>query len=177
MLLQLTQTETLQKFTSTQIDTDMIQTTFYPYWTFAADAFGRTLFNKADSYVVTPKNLKRGDMNSYRPEQGYGVQYIHLGATIPMLEAGMGSAIHPETLMRSFRKTFDRAWFHAASMEASNGEPHCVHTWVDGENLEVGVFRLYPSKESAEFAQKSTTDSGDFILDVSQFEHLKTISA
>ena len=155
----------------------MIQTTFYPYWTFAADAFGRTLFNKADSYVVTPKNLKRGDMNSYRPEQGYGVQYIHLGATIPMLEEGMGSAIHPEKLMRSFRGAFDRAWFHAASMEESNGEPHCVHTWVDGENLEVGVFRLYPSKESAEFAQKSTTDSGDFILDVSQFEHLETISA
>ena len=154
----------------------MIQTTFYPYWTFAADAFGRTLFNKADCYVVTPKNIKRGDMNSYRPEQGYGIQYMHLGATIPMLEEGMDSAVHSETLMRRFRKQFDEAWFQAASMEESNGKPHCVHTWVDGENLEVGVFRLYPYKHRAEFAERSTTDSGNFILDVSQLEHLEIIS-
>ena len=152
----------------------MIQPTFYPYWTFAADAFGRTLFNKADCYVVTPTNIKQGNMDSYRPTQGYGVQSPHLGATIPMLEEGMDSARHPETLMRSFRKQFDRAWFHAASLE-SEGKPHCVHTWVDGENLEVGVFRLYPHKHSAEFAQ-NTTDWGDFILDVSQLEHLETIS-
>ena len=155
----------------------MIQTTFHPYWTFAADAFGRTLFNKADCYVVTPKNIKRGDMNSYRPEQGYGIQYMHLGATIPMLyEEGMYSAVHPETLMRSFRREFDKAWFQAASMEESNGKPHCVHTWVDGEDLQVGVFRLYPSKHRAEYAERSTTDSGDFILDVSQLEHLEIIS-
>jgi len=153
----------------------MIQPTFYPYWTFAADAFGRTLFNKADCYVVTPTNIKQGNMDSYRPDQGYGVQYTHLGATLPMLEEGMNSAVHTETMMRSFRREFDRAWFHAASLE-SEGKPHCVHTWVDGENLEVGVFRLYPHKHSAEFAQRSTTDSGDFILDVSQLEHLETIS-
>jgi len=155
----------------------MIQTTFHPYWTFAADAFGRTLFNKADCYVVTPKNIKQGDMNSYRPEQGFGIQYMHLGATIPMLyEEGMYSAVHPETLMRSFRREFDKAWFQAASMEESNGKPHCVHTWVDGEDLQVGVFRLYPSKHRAEYAERSTTDSGDFILDVSQLRHLEIIS-
>lgn len=154
----------------------MIPITFHPYWTFAADAFGRTLFNKADCYVVTPKNIKQGDMDSYRPTQGYGVQYTNLRVTIPMLEEGMNSAVHTEILMRSFRGVFDRAWFHAASLEEGNGKPHCVHTWVDGENLEVGVFRLYSDKHSAEFAQRSTTDSGDFILDVSQLEHLETIS-
>lgn len=154
----------------------MIPITFYPYWTFAADAFGRTLFNKADCYVVTPTNIKQGDMNAYRPTQGYGVQYTQMGATIPMLEKGMDSAVHTELLIRSFRNQFDKAWFHAATLEKNLGEPHCIHTWVDGENLEVGVFRLYPHKHSAEFAQRSKTDSGDFILDVSQLEHLETIS-
>lgn len=172
----------------------MNEPTLYPYWTFAADAFGRTLFNKMDCYVVTPTNIKQGDMNAYRPTQGWGVECWHLRLTVSMVweeDNGRRHDRHPEVMMSKFRLCFDEAWHLAARMEAMTtniqgfmdvyGDAEaenmpatrmCVHTWIEGEEINFGVFRVYPDRYYAELAQKEEDGSSDFMLDIAQLQHI-----
>lgn len=153
----------------------MNEPTLYPYWTFAADAFGRTLFNKMDCYVVTPTNIKQGDMNAYRPTQGWGVECWHLRMSVSMVweeDNGRRHDRHPEVMMSKFRLCFDEAWHNAARMEATTDTPMCVHTWIEGEEINFGVFRVYTDRHYAEVAQKEEDGSSDFMLDISQLQHI-----
>ena len=128
-----------------------------------------------DCYVVTPTNIKQGDMNAYRPTQGWGVEQWHLRMSISMLredDKGVLHSRHPEVMMKKFRKCFDDVWNLAARMEATTANIQgfmdvygdaeaenmtatrmCVHTWSEGAAIYSGVFRVNPIRHTAELDQ------------------------
>ena len=87
-------------------------------------------------------------------------------------DKGVLHSRHPEVMMKKFRKCFDDVWHLAARMEATTDTPMCVHTWIEGEEINIGVFRVYTDRHYAELAQKEEEGSSDFMLDISQLQHI-----